>query len=797
MVLPVNADEGNTVRPTIATVGVILLLICAEIPAAAPATVAPGVDPNAPPSPPPAEPPVSPSPAFTIVSFSRNYEPGAPDAAGNLMSGTETMRLIRHKGKLFASTGVWMDLPYPPRSPGDPPWVGPQILVKDSVSAPWRVEVGFPANVRLDGMISATFVTDGAGNVLDPPVTMLIIDPACTRDDATGTWTPSAVPTSMRNSRSFCTHRDGVTGIQHLFAGDSSGRIFRGVYDSSAQGRLRWAATPELTGTGRVMCMAEADGVLYAAAGIDNDTDLFSGGLFRRVDGAAPNWELLWRWPHVIDPDGDEYEILRGLTAVRDPSGGSHQVLIGACTYPGVVYRIDPKKNFAVTTELDIKAYFAKAFGVTKYNGPALSAYNNFLPATDPDTGDPVHLFGAGVGYPKDDPALKASAWYLVRHVDGTYRHGQITDPRYPTPNPPRGLTATRTLEISPFPEDRGRVIYGGGYDCAGIESHYTAWIYKGTVLSEVAIPLAAGYTLIALPLTPQSPLTAESLAQQINAQGGACTSVIAYDSATGAFVTHPAGTALSNFDIAAGSGYFVRCATASTWRVRGFRLGSFGGSLTLKSGYNLIGLPVEPLMGAAYTAEGFGIEINDQGGGATQIVRYDETTGQFVTHPVGTALENFSLALGRGYFVRCTKDSTWAVSSVSPLEWFDRVDRNKDGKLSYEEVPSPQFKGLDTDGDGFVTLAEWKAYLNRLAIAQLDRDGDGVVSQEEFNQLYFDPDRYFSARRRDSQPADGRPLPDPLPVKADPLGLRFTRLRRPLRGQPHRLDLSRRAAAK
>jgi hypothetical protein len=112
---------------------------------------------------------------------------------------------------------------------------------------------------------------------------------------------------------------------------------------------------------------------------------------------------------------------------------------------------------------------------------------------------------------------------------------------------------------------------------------------------------------------------------------------------------------------------------------------------------------------------------------------------------------------------------------SQSPMEWFTRTDRNKDGKLSYDEAPSPRFKELDTDGNGFVTLAEWTAYLNRAAIKQLDRDGDGKISQREFNQLYQDADRYFRTRQKEAQPADGRKLPSPLPVKDDPLGLRFT----------------------
>ncbi len=198
---------------------------------------------------------------------------------------------------------------------------------------------------------------------------------------------------------------DKVTGIQYLFGGATtfahgmSGSIFRAVYDPAAPGKLRWDKDPELSGTGRVMCFAEADGVLYAAGGIKDETPL-SGGLFRRVDGEKPRWELLWRWPHLIQERGDETVILRGLTAIPDPKGGKHQVLLGTCHYPGVVYRIDPGRGFAVTTELDIRAYFAKAFGVAKLAGPCLSAYNNFLPATDPDTGEKVLLLGVWVNHP-------------------------------------------------------------------------------------------------------------------------------------------------------------------------------------------------------------------------------------------------------------------------------------------------------------------------------------------------------------------------------------------------------------
>jgi len=426
---------------------------------------------------------------FGEIHFAQDYHPGTRDDRGQFMGGTETMRLIQHKGKLFASLGVWMDKPYfQPK--GNQPWTGPQILVKESVSAPWRVDRSFYGGyVRVEGMISATFTMDAAGARLADPVTMLIAGPSArettswSRNDATGEWTKAEVTKNIRNGglRSFGVHTDRVTGRQYLFGGTSQGCVFRAAYDPSAPGRLRWTSEPELSGTGRVMCMAEANGALYAACGIKDESPL-SGGLFRRVDGERPHWELLWRWPHKTKEEGfDETEILRGLTAVPDPAGGNHDVLVGTCHYPGVVYRIDPNRNYAVTTELDIHAFFAKAFSVATLRGPSLSAYNNFLPVTDPDTGESVLLFGVWVNHPGPRATdIGSSAWYLIRHSDGSYGYGRVFDPNYVRPNPPHGLVATRTIEISPFPEDKGRVLYFGGYDCASVESHNTAWIYRG-----------------------------------------------------------------------------------------------------------------------------------------------------------------------------------------------------------------------------------------------------------------------------------------------------------------------------
>jgi hypothetical protein len=108
---------------------------------------------------------------------------------------------------------------------------------------------------------------------------------------------------------------------------------------------------------------------------------------------------------------------------------------------------------------------------------------------THPDTGEKVHLAGVWITNPAGaDTEEGNSSWYLVRHADGTYAHGRVWTPDDPVPNQgvSGGLRSTRSICLSPFPEDKGRVLYFGGFD-SGIstsseEFGYTAWIYKGTL---------------------------------------------------------------------------------------------------------------------------------------------------------------------------------------------------------------------------------------------------------------------------------------------------------------------------
>ena len=425
--------------------------------------------------------------------FTKDYFPGTNDCNGKWSGGTETMELRAHGCKLFASLGYWMDVPYG-QPKGREPWTGAQVLVKESADGAWRVDVSFgPGYLRTEALAEVTLTTDALGALLPAPVTLLVAGPsdinvagerwatAWTRDDATGRWAKSDIALAPRaaGARSFAAHRDKVTGIHHLFAGVACGRIFRAVYDPAAPGRLRWSADPELSGTGRPMCMTEAEGALYAACGIKDATPQ-SGGLFRRLDGPQPKWERVYRWPCNLAARGsDETRILRGLTAVADKQGEGHAGLLATRNFGGVIERIDPSLNFAVTRELDIRDFFAKMWGVAVYRGPALSAYNRIVPATDPVTGEKIHLIGVAVKHPKTAAPAQDNAFFLVRHADGHYEGVELVDPNHPFPRV-AGLEGTRAIEVSPFPEDRGRVFYFGGHDCIYSNSHNTAWIYKG-----------------------------------------------------------------------------------------------------------------------------------------------------------------------------------------------------------------------------------------------------------------------------------------------------------------------------
>lgn len=405
---------------------------------------------------------------------------GFRDTNGNLVAGTEVMHLVPHKGRLYASTSLWME-----KDPAVPKAC--QVLALDSPKGQWRVERQFTKNnLRWGCLKTVAFSTGAKGNRIGA-VSLLLAAPDVwrgpvkifCRDDDTGEWTASVLGsvTNYTTTRSIGLHRDSVTGIDRIFADTDKLGVIGGVYDPTVPGRIRWENAPEFqTPAGeRVMGFCNCNGIFYCAT---------SRHIFRRTDGSTPSWKEVYFCAKEISPCG-----IRGLSGVPNPSSTGEVLLFVALSK---VRRLDPVDGFKETVELDIPAFLTRQLGVKV--SFALSAYNEFMPYTMLATGEVLWLFGFESCYPpavvtaESPPKLRlfvrenprayfaAEARYCIRHAKGSdisYELAEVTDPRQPT------LVAPRVIAVSPFAEDRGRAFYFGGFDCNSVPSHNTAWIYR------------------------------------------------------------------------------------------------------------------------------------------------------------------------------------------------------------------------------------------------------------------------------------------------------------------------------
>jgi Ca2+-binding EF-hand superfamily protein len=442
------------------------------------------------------------------LRFAQDYFPGAKDRQGRIIAATEANQVVAHRGQLFASFGATYRNPPTP----DPEFQGFGVLRKETAAGPWLVDLDLGSTpYRVEVMASVNFTTGADGRKLDQPVarlvaarwsnnkTLLVRDDASSSAGAAGKWDESTVVAgpslpvgSVFTARSFGSHVDRQTGVHHLFAGTWQGHasavgeyrssIYRAAYDPSEPAGLRWAPAPELQNVGRIMAMAECNGDLYAACCIfDNSPQ--SGGIFRRIDGPRPRWDLVYRWKEYdLTIWDDEQRMMRGLTAVPDPNHPGKQVLIGFRFFPEpIVERIDPQQGHKATVELDLKEFFGQAFhGGGKYIGTIRCAYNPFTTVTDPRSGQTVHLAGVQIYHPGFPKQPYNGSHYLIRKPDATYDWAPVYDPAHPVPEG-RSLDATRRICVSPFPEDQGRVLYFAGYDGPYADNR-SAWIYKGTL---------------------------------------------------------------------------------------------------------------------------------------------------------------------------------------------------------------------------------------------------------------------------------------------------------------------------
>jgi hypothetical protein len=439
-----------------------------------------------------------PFPAFAAElsgGFDVSYVPGATDAAGRRVAGTEIRNLVAYDGKLFAANGYWHE------TPGLSP--GPQILVLDSPGKPWRIDHDFdervmfgrPRHIAISALSAITFRTDRHGTALAEPVSRLIASTwdvtgrrmVFARDDRTGEWAGAFIaqsapkPRFLPQIRSFGFHRDRGTGGDLVFAGDTAG-IFSGAFDPAVPGQIRWDTTPELATQGlgadafpglsrglRISSFSEAGGRLFAAIG---------EMIWVREDGPTPGWRHLYTnpQPHFSETG------LRGLTTVSEPGQG--EFLLAAIEGNNArIVRVDPASG-AETTDLDLGHFLDTAWGTrVSY---VIGAYNDMARLPRPPSGDDL-LIGLEAYIPRSSPrppghtvldlngGVEGGAWFLIRHPGGHYELRRVTAS---FPGMGQNLVSVRTFAASPFPAENG-AYYVGGYDCNEMPAHDTAWIAR------------------------------------------------------------------------------------------------------------------------------------------------------------------------------------------------------------------------------------------------------------------------------------------------------------------------------
>jgi hypothetical protein len=437
-------------------------------------------------------------------AFAVSFVAGSRDNAGRFMGGTEMRVLAVHAGKLYAGNGYWEDQPGP-EGPLDA-----QILVLDVPGARWRVDHlfdermpdGRPRDLAVSALEEVTFATDGSGRHLPALVSLLIAanwdltgtTRVFARDDATGAWAAATLaqdrpaPSFLPQVRSLGGHRDRVTGIDRVFAGQDPRGVFSGTYDPAVPGHIRWNAVPELDLSGvsevglsgrgghlRVSSFAECNGRLYAAVGQH---------IYERLDGAEPHWRLVY----TNRNPGHSETGLRGLTAIASPSGRDQVPLAAVEGNAARLVRVDPRDG-SEATELDLAEFLGQRWGMR--SDYVIVAYNDMAHARAPDSGETLLIgleafisasapLAAGhnfvnVGYGR----LEAGGWYLVRHPSGRYDRRQIATPS------DRPLVATRSIRASPFPQEKN-ALYFAGYDANKVPAHDTAWIVRSTLAAAI-----------------------------------------------------------------------------------------------------------------------------------------------------------------------------------------------------------------------------------------------------------------------------------------------------------------------
>ncbi|MFH1837930.1 MAG: hypothetical protein ABH808_00300 [Candidatus Kuenenbacteria bacterium] len=169
-------------------------------------------------------------------------------------------------------------------------------------------------------------------------------------------------------------------------------------------------------------------------------------------------------------------------------------------------------------------------------------------------------------------------------------------------------------------------------------------------------IPLRAGYTFIALPLSPCTSYTAEKLAQEINTNGGTVSQIQRHITENTWEIYNVGQELNKNMPIETGKGYFVRSANAYNWQMIGNIIRPQ--IINFKIGWNSVGFGLGL---GDYKARSLLEDINTQGGSVTTIMRWtdgSEWQGHQLDFPPD--MNNFTINTGVGYMIYSKTNSTF-----------------------------------------------------------------------------------------------------------------------------------------
>lgn len=425
--------------------------------------------------------------AFSSQSqnWSNAFIPAQYDVNGKYLGGTEVMSLTPHKGKLYAATSYVCDLDNSTYDLAG----GTPVLVLDSANGQWRQDILFSGILLIPPLKEIIFTKDYLGNTIQPD-TLLITGPnnnkkhlfIYTKNDVTGEWIKDSITTLAGNveTRSIGTHYDAVTGHQYIFIGVSDFGIWKGQYNATLPSKIQWESVPEfvIPSKSRVPAMVDVNGKMYLGT---TETSTWTSRIFRRIDGVVPAYEQIF-----ADSAADGLDI-RGFTSVRNPTGTGEDLWFYWNDY---FRRLDPQNNDTIINEMKVSTDLSAQSGRV-FSGIITAAYNDHsLFWKDPLTNDTVMLFGLQAMYDSAWLSLNPHPNIAGRSTDGMYysrkQNGEsITyQLHYIVNNTPVAmdtLLATRTICISPFPEDSNKVLYAGGYHTNLVWLNNTAWVYRGS----------------------------------------------------------------------------------------------------------------------------------------------------------------------------------------------------------------------------------------------------------------------------------------------------------------------------